>query len=42
MPADKLDDTTLVLFASDHGRRGKGSLFTQDGVCIPMIVRWPG
>ena len=37
-----LDDNTLVLFAPDHGRRGKGSLFTQDGVCIPMIARWPG
>ena len=37
-----LDDRTLVLFAPDHGRRGKGSLFTQDGVCIPMIARWPG
>lgn len=33
---------TLVLFAPDHGRDGKSSLFTQDGVCIPMIARWPG
>lgn len=38
----KIDDNTLVLFAPDHGRRGKGSLFSQDGVCIPMIARWPG
>ena len=37
-----LDENTLVLFAPDHGRRGKSSLFTQDGVGIPMIARWPG
>jgi arylsulfatase A-like enzyme len=37
-----LDDDTLVLFAPDHGRRGKSSLFSQDGVCIPMIARLPG
>ncbi|MFC1762955.1 sulfatase [Planctomycetota bacterium] len=37
-----LDNNTLVLFAPDHGRRGKGSLFSQDGVNIPMIARWPG
>jgi arylsulfatase A-like enzyme len=36
-----LDDNTFVLFAPDHGRRGKSSLFTQDGVGIPMIARWP-
>ena len=37
-----LDDNTLVVFAPDHGRDGKSSLFTQDGVGIPMIARWPG
>lgn len=36
-----LDENTLVLFAPDHGRRGKSSLFTQDGVGIPLIARWP-
>lgn len=36
-----LDGNTLVVFAPDHGRRGKSSLFTQDGVGIPMIARWP-
>jgi arylsulfatase A-like enzyme len=36
-----LDKDTLVLFAPDHGRRGKTSLFTQDGTGIPMIARWP-
>lgn len=36
-----IDDNTLVLFAPDHGRRGKSSLFTEDGVGIPMIARWP-
>jgi len=33
---------TLVLFAPDHGRQGKSSLFTQNGVGIPMIAWWPG
>ena len=37
-----IDDNTLVLFAPDHGRRGKSSLFTRDGVGIPVIARWPG
>lgn len=36
-----LDKNTLVVFAPDHGRRGKSSLFTQDGVGIPLIARWP-
>ena len=36
-----LDENTLVVFAPDHGRRGKSSLFTQDGVGIPLIARWP-
>jgi len=36
-----IDDNTLVLFAPDHGRRGKGSLFTEDGVKVPMVARWP-
>jgi len=36
-----LTENTLILFAPDHGRRGKSSLFTQDGVGIPMIARWP-
>ena len=37
-----LDQNTVVLFTPDHGRRGKSSLFTQDGVNVPMIARWPG
>ncbi|MEO2048219.1 MAG: sulfatase/phosphatase domain-containing protein [Pirellulales bacterium] len=36
-----ITDNTLVLFALDHGRRGKSSLFTADGVGIPIIARWP-
>ncbi len=36
-----LDENTLVVFAPDHGRRGKSSLFTQDGVGIPLLARWP-
>lgn len=37
-----LDDNTIVLFTPDHGSSHKSSLFTQDGVGVPMIVRWPG
>ncbi|MDA0349981.1 MAG: sulfatase-like hydrolase/transferase [Verrucomicrobia bacterium] len=36
-----IDDNTLVLFAPDHGRRGKGSLYSADGLNVPMIARWP-
>ena len=37
-----LDDNTIVLFTPDHGSSRKSSLFTQDGVGVPMIARWPG
>ena len=39
-----LTDSTLVFFISDHGVRqirGKQFLY-DDGIRIPMIVRWPG
>lgn len=36
-----IDDNTLVLFAPDHGRRGKGSVYAADGLNVPMIARWP-
>jgi hypothetical protein len=36
-----IDDNTLVVFAPDHGRAGKASLFSRDGTCIPCIARWP-
>ena len=36
-----IEKNTLVLFAPDHGRQGKSSLFTQNGVGIPMIAWWP-
>ena len=37
-----IDDRTLIVFAPDHGRDGKASLFSRDGTCIPCIARWPG
>jgi len=36
-----IDDNTLIVFAPDHGRAGKASLFSRDGTCIPCIARWP-
>jgi arylsulfatase A-like enzyme len=37
-----LDDNTLVIYAADHGRDNKASLFSVSGVSVPMIARWPG
>ena len=37
----KIADNTLIVFAADHGRDGKGSLFSYNGTSIPMIARWP-
>lgn len=51
---DRLDalglaDDTLVVFTSDHGHyyghhglNAKGPFHYEDGVRVPMIVRWPG
>lgn len=36
-----IDDNTLVIFAPDHGRDGKASLFSHAGCRVPMIMRWP-
>ncbi len=36
-----IDDNTLVIFAPDHGRDGKGSVFSHGGCQVPMIMRWP-
>jgi arylsulfatase A-like enzyme len=36
-----IDDNTLVIFAPDHGRDGKASVFSHGGCQIPMIMRWP-
>lgn len=36
-----IDDNTLVVFAPDHGRDGKASVFSHAGCRIPMIMRWP-
>lgn len=37
----KIDNNTLVVFAPDHGRDGKASLFSQGACQVPMIMRWP-
>ncbi|MCX7014325.1 MAG: sulfatase-like hydrolase/transferase [Candidatus Sumerlaeota bacterium] len=36
-----IGDNTLVIYTSDNGRDGKGSLFTINGLCLPCIARWP-
>ena len=36
-----IDDNTLVIFAPDHGRDGKGSVFSHGSCQVPMIMRWP-
>ena len=36
-----IDDNTLVVFAPDHGRDGKATVFSHGGCQIPMIMRWP-
>ncbi|NQY33162.1 MAG: sulfatase-like hydrolase/transferase [Coraliomargarita sp.] len=43
---DKLDslglrENTLVIFTSDHGSRGKNSVF-EGGAKVPMMAVWPG
>ena len=36
-----IDENTLVIFAPDHGRDGKASVFSHGGCQVPMIIRWP-
>ncbi len=36
-----IDDNTLVIFAPDHGRDGKASVFSRGSCQVPMIMRWP-
>ncbi len=36
-----IDENTLVIFAPDHGRDGKASVFSHGGCRVPMIMRWP-
>ncbi|MEM9366586.1 MAG: sulfatase-like hydrolase/transferase [Planctomycetota bacterium] len=36
-----IDDNTLVIFAPDHGRDGKASVFSHGGCQVPLIMRWP-
>ena len=36
-----IDDNTLVIFAPDHGRDGKASVFSYGAAQVPMIMRWP-
>ena len=44
-----LADNTMVVFTSDHGHyfghhglTAKGAFHYEDGIKVPMIVRWPG
>ena len=37
-----LDPHTLVVVASDHGRRAAGSLYGDGGARLHMVARWPG
>ena len=36
-----IDENTLVIFAPDHGRDGKASVFSHGSCQVPMIMRWP-
>ncbi len=36
-----IDGNTLVIFAPDHGRDGKASVFSHGSCQVPMIMRWP-
>ena len=36
-----IDDNTLVIFAPDHGRDGKATVFSHGAAQVPMIMRWP-
>ena len=36
-----IDENTLVVFAPDHGRDGKASVYSLGGCQVPMIIRWP-
>lgn len=36
-----LDKNTLVVFAPDHGRNAKSSLFSRSGTGVPLLMRWP-
>ena len=36
-----LRENTIVIFTSDHGSRGKNSVY-EGGAKVPMMVEWPG
>jgi len=36
-----LRENTIVIYTSDHGSRGKNSVY-EGGAKVPMIVQWPG
>lgn len=36
-----LDENTIVMYASDHGRFGKFTTYDR-GLNVPLVVRWPG
>ena len=36
-----LSENTIVIFTSDHGSRGKNSVY-EGGAKVPMMMKWPG
>ena len=36
-----LSNSTLLVFAADHGSRYKGSIYRAGAVQVPMLMRWP-
>ena len=37
----RLSNSTLLVFAADHGSRYKGSVYRAGAVQVPMLMRWP-
>ncbi|RPG83710.1 MAG: hypothetical protein CBC33_008520 [Coraliomargarita sp. TMED73] len=37
----RLREKTIVIFTSDHGSRGKNSVY-EGGAKVPMMIEWPG